>query len=187
MQRRALILAFLIVSVAVQWWAHATYRWADPAQRMAGKRAPEFSLTALDGSSVSLEQFHGRIVILEFWASWCLPCREEFGVLEKWRDEQFQAGLLDNVVVFAVNAGETRDVVESFTRGNTVPFPVLLDTDGAVSARYGVTSLPTIIIIEPKGRVGYSMTGFDPGVGERLTGILRAKPWTKLPLPKEDS
>ncbi|HEU4930151.1 MAG TPA: TlpA disulfide reductase family protein, partial [Candidatus Krumholzibacteria bacterium] len=156
------------MSVAVQWWAHATYRWADPAQRMVGKRAPDSAITALDGSSISLDKFRGRLVILEFWASWCTPCREEFGVLERWRDEQRHTGLLDSVVVFSVNMGETREQVESFVRHNSVPFPILLDPDTSVSSRYGITSLPTIVLIEPKGRVAHTVTGFSPEIGETL-------------------
>ena len=187
MQRRILLLAFLIASIAVQWWAHATYRWADTAPRMAGKRAPEFTLTALDGSSVSLEQFRGRLVILEFWASWCGPCREEFVALKKWRDEQAQTGLLDSVVVFSVNMGEEREVVESFARRHAVPFPVLLDPDQSVSGRYGVRSLPTILFIEPKGRVAHAMSGYSSDIGAQLTNILHAKAWTRIPFPKEES
>jgi len=164
---------FVIASVAVQYWAHSTYRAAPSTSIDRGDAAPGFSIERLDGSELSLAALRGQVVILDFWATWCAPCRSEFVVLEKWRENEASTGLLDSVVVVAVNTGEDRRLVERFTEANKISFTVALDPDGDLAAEYGVTSLPTIVIIDRQGNVAQTRVGFDPMVGMELSSWLR--------------
>src|SRR5262245_39994573 len=157
MQRKILILAFLIASIAVQWWAHHTYRGGSSASAAIkrGEAAPGFSIERLDGSELSLASLRGQVVILDFWATWCGPCRSEFVTLESWREKEASTGLLDSVMVVAINTGEDRQLVERFVEKNEISFVVGLDPNGDLAAKYGVASLPTLIIIDRQGNVAF--------------------------------
>jgi peroxiredoxin len=113
-----------------------------------GAIAPDFSLVTLDGNSVRLSDFHGKPVILNFWATWCPPCREEMPALEEiW--QQYGAG---DVVVLGVDQGESTAIVERFIREKVdTTFPILLDSDHAIGNSYFVRSLPTTFFIDRKG------------------------------------
>jgi peroxiredoxin len=113
-----------------------------------GAIAPDFSLVTLDGNSVRLSDFHGKPVILNFWATWCAPCREEMPALEEiW--QQYGAG---DVVVLGVDQGESTAVVERFIREKVdTTFPILMDSDHAVGDNYFVRSLPTTFFIDRNG------------------------------------
>jgi thiol-disulfide isomerase/thioredoxin len=165
--------AFVVASIAVQYWAHKEYRAAPSNAIDRGDDAPGFAVERLDGGEISLASMRGRIVILDFWATWCAPCRSEFVALEKWRENESSSGLLDSVVVVAVNTGEERGLVERFVKEHEISFTVALDPDGDLAAKYGVTSLPTLVLIDRKGRVAQTRVGFDPMVGMGLSSWLR--------------
>jgi peroxiredoxin len=113
-----------------------------------GAIAPDFTLVSLDGNSVRLSDFHGKPVILNFWATWCPPCREEMPALEEiW--QQYDAG---DVVVLGIDQGESTAIVERFIREKVdTSFPILLDSDHAIGNSYFVRSLPTTFFIDRKG------------------------------------
>lgn len=119
-----------------------------PIAPRVGAIAPDFSLVTLDGNSVRLSDFHGKPVILNFWATWCPPCREEMPALEElW--QQYGAG---GVVVLGVDQGESTAIVERFIREKVdTTFPILLDGDHAVGDSYFVRSLPTTFFIDRNG------------------------------------
>jgi len=119
-----------------------------PIAPQVGAIAPDFSLVTLDGESVRLSDFHGKPVILNFWATWCPPCREEMPALEEiW--QQYGAG---GVVVLGVDQGESTAVVERFIRENVdTSFPILMDSNHAVGNSYFVRSLPTTFFIDRNG------------------------------------
>ena len=164
---------FVVASVAVQFWAHKTYR-AEPSPAIErGDAAPNFSVQGLDGSQLSLSALRGQLVILDFWATWCAPCRSEFAALEAWRERELSTGLLDSVVVVAVNTGEEREEVERFIKEHAIPFAVALDPDGDLAAKYDVKSLPTLVLIDEAGTVAKIRIGYDPMVGKELSGWIR--------------
>ena len=110
-----------------------------------GGEAPDFSLQTLDGEMVELSDFEGKKVILNFWATWCKPCREEMPDLQSIYAERDE-----DVVILAVNMDAHNDV-KGFIDSYSVAFPVLLDKEDEVSDMYQVISLPTTYFIDEDG------------------------------------
>lgn len=111
--------------------------------------AEDFILEDLRGSMVSLKDFQGKVIFLNFWASWCGPCRIEMPAMELlW--QIFQD---DDFVILAVDVREKRDEVSSFIENNSYTFPVLLDSWGRVANIYSVRYYPTTFLIDREGKV----------------------------------
>src|SRR4030042_2753345 len=94
-----------------------------------GKQAPDFQLLNLEEEPVSLSDFQGRPVLLNFWATWCGPCRQEMPLIQDIFTEESDTGL----VILAIDVGEPPSAVSSFIQSNNFSFPVLLDTDQDVA------------------------------------------------------
>ena len=111
--------------------------------------AEGFTLEDLRGSMMSLKDFRGKVIFLNFWASWCGPCRIEMPAMELlW--QVFQN---DDFVILAVDVKEERDTVSSFIEKNDYTFPVLLDSRGKVANMYDVRAYPTSFLIDREGKV----------------------------------
>lgn len=114
-----------------------------------GEKAPNFTLTDLNGKKVSLEDFRGKNVYLNFWATWCPPCRNEMPEIEKvyqqYKDKDF--------VVLAVDLGEDKDTVKKFIEQNKYNFNVLLDSDQTVAQQYNISAIPVSYFIDKQGNV----------------------------------
>jgi thiol-disulfide isomerase/thioredoxin len=114
-----------------------------------GSNAPEFEATTLAGQTVRLSDYKGTIVALSFWATWCEPCKAEMPELQKTS----QRYPVDKVRILAVNAGETKTVIESYLKDLEFTYPVLLDLDQSIRDRYRVPVLPVTVWIDAKGIV----------------------------------
>jgi peroxiredoxin len=129
--------------------------------------APAFTLRSIDGGRRSISDFKGKIVLLNFWATWCPNCREEMPSLEKlW--ERFKA---KGVVVIAV-AEDRRSEVESFARKLGLTFPILLDLEGAVRKDYEVTALPMTYLIGRDGKISGRMYGSREWAGKKADSLM---------------
>ncbi|MDX9995978.1 MAG: TlpA disulfide reductase family protein [Rhodocyclaceae bacterium] len=115
--------------------------------------APTLRLRDIDDRWVDLAQFKGRVVLVNFWATWCPPCRKEFPSLGRVR-KLFKP---DEFEVLAVNVGEDPDMAFSFA-GNT-PFPILFDRDSKTMAAWKVRGLPTTFLIDRRGHRAFAATG----------------------------
>lgn len=116
---------------------------------------PDFTLTDLEGNSVSLKDFRGKNVYLNFWASWCPPCKAEMPDIEKLYQETKGTDL----VILAVNIGEDKKTVAKFIGENKYNFKVLLDANSSVAQAYGISSIPVSIFIDKEGNMVNSQVG----------------------------
>lgn len=116
--------------------------------------APDFSLQTLSGDTVTLSDYAGQVVLINFWATWCLPCRAEMPLLQQY-GERYS----DDLVILAVNNGEPADQVEVFVRELDLTLPVLLDPEEAVTQLYRVRGFPTTLFIDRNGKIRYQHIG----------------------------
>ena len=114
-----------------------------------GTPAPHVRLTTLNGEDVSLSNYLGKVVILNFWATWCGPCREEMPLFEQ-AQQHYGA---DDVVILAINVREGAGTVRPFVERFALTYPILLDERGATAGRYRVRSFPTTYLIGRDGSV----------------------------------
>lgn len=142
--RTSVVLALVLVAGLVgSAWAMGSRPTA------AGMPASEFSLTDLDGKSHKLEQYRGKIVLLNFWATWCKPCTTEMPAMQTVYDELREKGF----VVLAVNELEDEGKVREHIAAYKHTFPVLLDHENKVANQYGVFGLPVSVFIDQNGVV----------------------------------
>jgi thiol-disulfide isomerase/thioredoxin len=150
----------LLAAVSLGWGlvlAPGEGAWAsDPlfqamGVRHPGKeaRAPDFKLPTPEGATLALEQFRGKVVFLNFWATWCPPCRVEMPAMERLHKEFKDQGL----AMLAVDVKESSNEVARFMKQFRLSFPAVLDADGDVTIRYRVSGLPTTYLIDRSGRV----------------------------------
>ncbi len=132
--------------------------------------APDFELVDTDGKLHRLSDYRGKTVILNFWTTWCPPCREEIPSMNR----AWQQLRNEDVVMLAVNMGEDEDTIFVFTADYPAEFPVLLDRDGAVIAEWPVKGLPTTYIIAPDGSIAYRAIGARTWDDSGILEVLRA-------------
>lgn len=120
-----------------------------------GNLAPEFVLKHADGETSNLSDWLGQPVIMNFWASWCAPCKEEMPALI----DAYRAHEADGLVVLGVNAQESAEQAKTFVDKFQMPFPVALDSRGEVMQLYMVRGLPTTIFIDREGRIAMRYAG----------------------------
>ncbi len=111
--------------------------------------APDFTLKDLNGKEVKLKDYRGKIVFLNFWATWCLPCRVEMPSMEKLY-AQFKSR---NFTILAINLRENSRTVKDFQKEFKLTFPILLDTDGSVGLEYAARAIPTTYLVDRKGYI----------------------------------
>ena len=139
--------------------------------------APDFVLPDMDGEPHALQDYRGKVVLVNFWATWCPPCRREMPALERLYQQLGGQGL----VVLAVNQWEDPDHVFAYTGElNVFPtFPILFDPDSSVSEDFGVKGLPTSFLLDQDGRVRYRAIGgraFDhPEVERTIRALLERR------------
>jgi len=126
----------------------ATTAFGVPAPE-AGHPAPLFAARTLDGRSVSLRSLRGKVVLLNFWATWCTACKSEVPMLSRW----YRQTRGRNLMVLGVNEQEDRGTVAAYLRKYAMPYPVALDESSVLGARYDVAALPKSLIVDGQGVV----------------------------------
>ena len=123
---------------------------------LSSKVSPrDFSLSLLEGETKSLSSYKGKVVFLNFWATWCGPCRIEMPSLEALYNKFSDKGL----EILAVNCREDQTTVSSFLKNEGFTFPVLLDLNGRVSLNYGIQAIPTTFLIDRDGMIILRLVG----------------------------
>lgn len=132
-----------------------------------GRQATDFRLATFDGRSIALADFRGRVVVLNFWASWCAPCRVEAPALEQtWRRYRDQG-----LVIIGLNLWDKEADARAFMREFGLTYPNVLDEGGRVAIEYGVAGIPETIVVAADGRISAKHTG--PITAERLAELAR--------------
>lgn len=117
--------------------------------------APDFELPDTEGRMHRLSDYRGKTVIINFWTTWCPPCREEIPSMNRAWSILRQ----EDVVILAINMGEDEDTIFIFTADYPADFPLLLDREGEVIAQWPVKGLPTTYVVAPDGRIAYRAIG----------------------------
>lgn len=128
------------------------------ASALSGKPAPAFKLKDLDGKDVALSDLKGSVVLIDFWATWCPPCRAGLPFIDKLNTEFSARG----VKVYGVNEQESAEDVKAFREKMKLSLPMILDSDGKAGNAYGVSGIPTTIVIGKDGVIRKVVVGFDP-------------------------
>lgn len=120
-----------------------------------GYKAPDFELQTTDGNPISLSNYGGKFVVVNFWATWCPPCRSEMPDMQRIYEDYRREGL----IILGINNKESSDVVKEFGEEYGLTFPMLLDSEGGVSDLYQVRSFPTTLFIDSNGIVSSIQIG----------------------------
>lgn len=124
--------------------------------------AANFTLKSADGENIRLSEHRGEVVLLNFWASWCGPCRQEMPHLEAMHRKYTELGF----TVFGVNVEQDREMADRILIDIPVTFPILFDDDNVVSELYGVDAMPTTLLIDRNGEIRYLHRGYKAGYEE---------------------
>jgi len=136
---------FFLLVVILAGWMTAVH--PDPN---VGQDAEDFTLPSVDGGeSVTLSDLKGKPVLLVFWATWCGPCRRELPALKKLEEEYGPKGL--RIVAVSIDYRQSRKSVAAFKKRYDIPYRVVWDEDSLVSEKYGVSAVPTNVLVDPQG------------------------------------
>jgi thiol-disulfide isomerase/thioredoxin len=147
-----------MIAVAA-WGIVALAPAASNAPLRDGAAAPVFQLDSASGKPVSLADYKGQVVMLNFWASWCGPCRKEMPILEQLHKQYRNKGF----TLVGVNVEPNSNDAQNWLKATPVTFPILYDRESTVSKLYQVEGMPNTVIVDRKGRVRFIHRGYKPG------------------------
>jgi len=131
--------------------------------------APDFTLKSLDGGNLRLDEYRGQVVLINFWASWCGPCRQEMPLLDRLHQRYEDTGF----AVLGVNVeGEVAPAREIVDKTN-VSFPVLIDEGQLVSELYKLEAMPSTVVVDRDGRIRYIHRGYKPGDEAKYVEVVK--------------
>jgi thiol-disulfide isomerase/thioredoxin len=171
-----------------RWWHACSSRCADRAGRARPAsrarlacwfRRPRLSnWTTLDGKTVELSKLRGKPVFIDFWATWCGPCRRALPHTQKLAEKYGK-----DAHILTINLREDPETVRQFMQSHNYTFTVLMDTDGSVAAQYRVRGIPHFVLIDARGKIQFVQIGYGPGIEQRfeteLQKAIRASKWAR--------
>lgn len=134
-----------------------------------GQIAPDFTLKNLQGQNLNLTEQRGNIIVINFWASWCGPCRQEMPILQSFYDKYNKLG----VSVWGVNVEQENQAGRDFLKGLDLTFPIFFDESNDISASYQVEAMPTTVIVDRNGKLRYAFKGFKPGYEKKYAKAIK--------------
>ncbi len=155
--------ALAIILVA----SFATCTSASLAKADRGSRAPSFVLPGRGGDVVALDSLHAKIVLVDFWASWCVPCRQSFAWMNSMHERYGSKGL----AIVAIDLDKERKAADAFLATHPASFRIAFDPQGKTAEAFGVAAMPSSFLVAPDGSILLRHQGFDP----KKTAYLEAK------------
>ncbi|WP_017755629.1 thiol-disulfide oxidoreductase ResA [Calidifontibacillus oryziterrae] len=151
MKSKRLIVRTIILLILVGALGYTLYSSFFTEKVLVGKgdMAPNFVITDLAGNEIEFDQYRGKGVFLNFWATWCPPCEEEMPYMEN----QYKTYKDQGVEVLAINVAETKLSVENFVERKGLTFPIVIDETTEIMEAYGVDPLPTTFLIDKDGKI----------------------------------
>jgi peroxiredoxin len=153
----------LMRGLAKRWLPALLSGWLMLLPAMAavtGGAAPDFTLKSASGENLKLSEYRGEVVLINFWASWCGPCRQEMPALDELHNRYRALGF----TVLGVNVEEDSRKAREVLKDLQVSFPVLLDDRSTVSRLYDVVAMPSTVLVDRNGNIRYLHKGYQPGL-----------------------
>jgi len=146
--------------------------YANDKKPVEGSKAPEFTLVGLDGKQYALSDYKGKVVMINFWGTFCPPCKAEMPAMQREYDKLDKS----KVEFLALNLGESKITVQNYVDQLKLNFPIVLDDKEEVRKRYGVMSYPTTFFIDPDGKIATVKVGEmnDAYIQQTLASIMAA-------------
>jgi len=141
-----------------------------PARAALDSPAPDFTLKSASGENIKLSELRGQVVLSNFWASWCGPCRQEMPLLDQMYQKYGPLGF----TLLGVNVEQDTKDAERMLKDAPVTFPILFDAENQVSKLYDVTAMPSTVLVDRDGKVRYMHKGYQPGYEDEYQTQIRA-------------
>mgnify|MGYP001823438726 FL=1 len=135
----------------------------------SGEAAPDFTLRSLHGPNLRLEEYRGKVVLINFWASWCGPCRQEMPILDRLHQRYEETGF----AVLGVNVEGEDAPAQKIVDKTNVTFPVLIDEGQKVSELYDLEAMPSTVVVDRDGLVRYVHRGYKPGDEAKYVEVVK--------------
>lgn len=132
--------------------------------------APDFVLKSQSGDNLRLSELRGQVVMINFWASWCGPCRQEMPLLDKLHQRYKKLGF----TLLGVNVEQDTSAAQAFLKDTPVSFPILYDRENSVSRLYKVVGMPSTVVVDRDGKLRFRHTGYVPGDEVEYSKMIRA-------------
>ena len=134
-----------------------------------GQLAPDFTLKSTQGKNLRLAEQRGQIIVINFWASWCAPCRKEMPVLQTFHTKYNDLG----VAVWGVNVEQENQAGRDFLADLNLTFPLFFDASNTISANFQVEAMPTTVIVDRNGHVRYIFRGYKDGYEKKYAKAIK--------------
>jgi cytochrome c biogenesis protein CcmG/thiol:disulfide interchange protein DsbE len=167
--KRSFSTSILILGLCLSWvflLPHCSKEGKAPSPALA----PDFTLKTLDGQELTLSKLKGKVVLLDFWATWCAPCRQAIPHLINLQKTYQEKGV--EVIGMNVDKGDV-ETVRRFVKSMDIPYSITITPEG-VSRNFGVTALPTTIIIDKEGKIQQKFLGFTSEISKQITSTIVA-------------
>ncbi|MGB5102176.1 MAG: TlpA disulfide reductase family protein [Steroidobacteraceae bacterium] len=132
--------------------------------------APDFALPAREGAAVRLSELKGQVVMINFWATWCGPCRQEMPLLQQLQSKYEPLGF----TLLGVNVENDSAAAQAWLKGMPVTFPILFDRENEVAERFGVQGMPSTVFVDRAGNVRHVHRGYKPGDEAKYADVIRS-------------
>jgi len=133
------------------------------------QHAPDFTLKSLEGSNLRLNEYRGQVVLINFWASWCGPCRQEMPLLDRLHSRYEDTGF----AVLGVNVEGVVEPALDIVQKTNVTFPILIDDGQRVSEMYNLQAMPSTIVVDRDGVIRYIHLGYKPGDEAKYVEVVK--------------